>query len=225
LQLLTSNHFGQCEILSTRVKMSEYPNTPYGAGYNPQDQHNSPYLPSTYPNQYQEHNDGHENQGHIPSGYNASMAAYSYNSALPAYGAAAASGSIPPLPLFTGWNQDAMQMPDYNNNQQYAGYANSAPYNSQYYQERTQTNYQQNIPAAKSFEAAELSEGEFDGSAVANSTPPVGHGTAQYQEHDRNGYYNTANRAVHSRTQDYSPRQSSYPGLSLFLAGNSACLR
>jgi hypothetical protein len=92
--------------------------------------------------------------------YDASMAAYSYNRSIPGFSAAAVASGVPPLPIYQGWNQDAMPLPPYtapSNHSQYSGYGGAAQTNAQYYQPVGQQNYHQNTASAKSFEQADLS--------------------------------------------------------------------
>jgi len=194
--------------------MSDYPPTPsYGASYGARDQTNPPYLPPTYPNQYLQGDDGHTEN--IGSSYDASMSAYAYNRSIPTFSAAAVASGVPPLPIYQGWNQDAMPLPPYtapHNPSQYTGYGGSSQSNAQYYQPAGQQNYHQNTGIAKPLEQTDLSEGEFEDVGATNNTPPVGYGSNHYQGIDGTGYMDTAQRAVYSRTQDYSP-QSGYQGM------------
>jgi hypothetical protein len=194
--------------------MSDYPPTPsYGANYGAQG--NPPYLPPTYPNQYLQE-DGRAGQGHIASNYDASMAAYGYNRNVSAFGAAAVATGVPPLPIYQGWNQDAIPLPPYttlHNGPQYGSYTDNSLQNNQYYQPLvSQPNFQQNLHAVKHYESNDLSEGEFEDGAIATNTPPVGYHPGHYGGNDVTGYHDTAQRAIYSRTQDYSPQQS-YPGM------------
>jgi hypothetical protein len=196
--------------------MSDYPPHPYGAGYGARDHGNPPYLPPTYPNQYLQTEDGRTVQGqvHAASNYDA----YGYNRAIPAFSAAAVASGVPPLPIYQGWNQDSIPLPPYtapSNPTQYAGYTDSSQHNTQYYPVVSQTGYQPPVTAPRPFEQGELSEGEFEDGAVATNTPPAGYGTTRYHGNDGTGYIDNAQRAVYSRTQDYSPHQSSYPGMLL----------
>lgn len=194
--------------------MSDYPSMPsYGASYGARDQTNPPYLPPTYPTQYLQGDDGRI--GHMGGNYDASMAAYSYNRSIPGFSAAAVASGVPPLPIYQGWNQDAMPLPPYtapSNHSQYSGYGGVSQTNAQYYQPVGQQNYHQNTASAKSFEQADLSEGEFEDVGASTNTPPVGYGSSQYRGNDGTGYMDTAQRAVHSRAQDYSP-QSGYQSM------------
>jgi hypothetical protein len=192
--------------------MSDYPSTPsYGASYGARDQTNPPYLPPTYPSQYLQGDDGRT--GHMGANYDASMAAYSHNRSIPTFSAAAVASGVPPLPIYQGWNQDAMPLPPYtatHNPSQYTGYGGTSQANAQYYQPIAQQNYQPNTGVAKPFEA-DLSEGEFEDVGASTNTPPVGYGPNHYRGNDGTGYMDTAQRAVYSRAQDYSP-QSGYQG-------------
>jgi hypothetical protein len=108
-----------------------------------------------------------------------------------------------------------MPLPPYtapSNHSQYSGYGGAAQTNAQYYQPMGQQNYHQNTASAKSFEQADLSEGEFEDVGASTNTPPVGYGASQYRGNDGTGYMDTAQRAVHSRAQDYSP-QSGYQSM------------
>jgi hypothetical protein len=145
--------------------------------------------------------------------YDASMAAYSHNRSIPTFSAAAVASGVPPLPIYQGWNQDAMPLPPYtatHNPSQYTGYGGTSQANAQYYQPIAQQNYQPNTGVAKPFEA-DLSEGEFEDVGASTNTPPVGYGPNHYRGNDGTGYMDTAQRAVYSRAQDYSP-QSGYQG-------------
>jgi len=139
--------------------MSDYPPTPsYGASYGARDQTNPPYLPPTYPNQYLQGDDGHTEN--IGSSYDASMSAYAYNRSIPTFSAAAVASGVPPLPIYQGWNQDAMPLPPYtapHNPSQYTGYGGSSQSNAQYYQPAGQQNYHQNTGIAKPLEQTDLS--------------------------------------------------------------------
>lgn len=193
--------------------MSDYPSAPlYGASYGARDQTNPPYLAPTYSNQYPHGDDGRT--GHMGTNYDASMAAYSYNRAIPGFSAAAVASGVPPLPIYQGWNQDAMPLPPYSaphNPSPYTGYVSAPQVNAQYYQPMGHQSYHQNTGVAKPFEQTELSEGEFEDTGVLINTPPVGYGTNQYRGNDGAGYMDTAQRAVYSQAQDYSP-QSGYQG-------------
>lgn len=146
--------------------------------------------------------------------YDASMAAYSYNRAIPGFSASAVASGVPPLPIYQGWNQDTVPLPPYtapHNSSQYAGYGGASQANSQYYQPMGQQSYHQNTGVAKPFEQTDLSEGEFEDIGASTNTPPVGYTSNNYRGNDGTGYMDTAQRAVYSRAQDYSP-QSSYQG-------------
>jgi hypothetical protein len=194
--------------------MSDYPSTPsYGAGYGARDQTNPPYLPPTYPNHYLQGEDGRT--GHMGTNYDASMAAYAYNRAIPAFSAAAVASGVPPLPIYQGWNQDAIPLPSYTapqNPSQYTAYGGDSQSNAQYYQPMGQQNYHQNTGVVKPLEQSELSEGEFEDAGASNNTPPVSYGSNQYRGNDGTGYMDTAQRAVYSQAHDYSP-QSGYQGI------------
>jgi hypothetical protein len=164
----------------------------YGGSYGSRDQTNPPYLPPTYPTQYLQGDDGRT--GHMGGNYDASMAAYSYNRSIPGFSAAAVASGVPPLPIYQGWNQDAVPLPPYtapSNHSQYSGYGGVPQTSAQYYQPVGKQNYHQNTASAKSFEQADLSEGEFE---------------------DVGASVNTPQRAVQSRAQDYSP-QSGYQSM------------
>jgi hypothetical protein len=142
------------------------------------------------------------------------MAAYAYNRAIPTFSAAAVASGVPPLPIYQGWNQDAIPLPPYttpHNPSQYTGYGGGSQANAQYYQPIGQQNYHQNTGVVKPFEQSDLSEGEFEDAGASTNTPPVGYGSGHYQRNDGTGYMDTAQRAVYSRAQDYGP-QSSYQG-------------
>jgi hypothetical protein len=192
--------------------MSNYPPPSYGANPNP----TPPYLPPAYPNQYLQADDGRTSQGHMASNYDTSMNAYGYNRTVPAFSAAAVASGVPPLPIYQGWNQDAVPLPPYTlpqNGGQYNGYTNNVQsQQQQYYPPPAQPSYQQHPQQPKPFEQ-DLDEGEFDDSAVAANAPSIGYGATQYRGNDGTGYVDTAQRAVYSRPQEYSPQQS-HPGES-----------
>ncbi len=191
--------------------MSDYPPAPsYGPSYGARDQTDPTYLPSTYPNQYLQGEDGHT--GHMGANYDASMAAYAYNRGIPTFSAAAVASGVPPLPIYQGWN-DAIPLPTYtapHNSSQYNGYGSGSQANAQYYQPMGQSNYHQST-GVKTFEQTDLSEGEFEDNGASTNTPPAGYGSNNYQGNYGTGYMDTAQRAVYSQAQDYSP-QSSYQG-------------
>lgn len=203
--------------------MSDYPSTPsYGASYGARDQTNPSYLPPTYQNQYIQGDDGRA--GHMAANYDASMAAYSYNRAVPTFSAAAVASGVPPLPIYQGWNQDSIPLPSYtapHNPPQYASYGSASQASPQYYQHQAmnQQSYHQNTGVAKPLEQTDLSEGEFEDAGASTNTPPIGYGSNHYCANDGTGYMDTAQRAVYSRAQDYSP-QSGYQGIS---RSNSHC--
>ena len=191
--------------------MSEYQSTPYGASYGAPDQSNPPYIPVTYPTQYVQ---GDDRTGHMGANYDASMAAYSYNRGIPGFSAAAVASGVPPLPIYQGWNQDAMPLPPYTappNPSPYPSYSGTSQVNTQYYQPMGQPSYPPNNAVAKPFEQTDLSEGEFEDVGASISTPPIGYGSNHYHGSDGTGYMDSAQRAVYSRAQDYSP-QSGYQG-------------
>jgi hypothetical protein len=181
--------------------MSNYPLTPsYGT--------NPSYLPPTYPNQYTRLDDGNASQGHVAGTYDASMNVYGYNRTVPAFSAAAVASGVPPLPIFTGWS--TAPLPSYNvsqNGGQYNGYASQAP--PQQYYPPAQPSYQPHPHQAKPFET-ELSEGEFEDNGATIRNSAVGYSTSQHRGNDGTGYVDTAQRALYSRTQDYTSQQS-YP--------------
>ncbi|KAE9365161.1 hypothetical protein N431DRAFT_430676 [Stipitochalara longipes BDJ] len=197
--------------------MSEYQTTPYGTSYSARDQPNPPYLPPTYPNQYLQGDDGRT--GHMGANYDTSVAAYSYNRAIPGFSAAAVASGVPPLPIYQGWNQDSMPLPPYtapHNPSQYTGYGGTPQVNPQYYQPIGQQTYAPNAAVAKPFEQTDLSEGEFEDVGASINTPPIGYGSNHYHGSDGTGYMDSAQRAVYSRAQDYSPQSAhqanySYP--------------
>ncbi|KAH8787177.1 hypothetical protein BGZ57DRAFT_755743 [Hyaloscypha finlandica] len=194
--------------------MSDYPSTPsYGASYGARDQTNPSYLPPTYQNQYIQGDDGRA--GHMAANYDASMAAYSYNRAVPTFSAAAVASGVPPLPIYQGWNQDSIPLPSYtapHNPPQYASYGSASQASPQYYQHQAmnQQSYHQNTGVAKPLEQTDLSEGEFEDAGASTNTPPIGYGSNHYSANDGTGYMDTAQRAVYSRAQDYSPQSANY---------------
>ena len=188
--------------------MSDYPPTQsYGANYGTPDQQHQSYLPPTYPNPYLPPDNGRTSQAQVAPNYNSNAVAYGYNVSIPSFSASALATGVPPLPIFQGWNQDAIPLPPYTSQQpvaQFASYANPQQ-TPQYYQQVSQPSYQQNVQG-------ELSEGEFEDGAHATNTPPVGYGSAQYPAHDAAGYSDTTQRAFYSKQHDYTPQQPTYPG-------------
>ncbi|KAE8454575.1 hypothetical protein EG329_000198 [Mollisiaceae sp. DMI_Dod_QoI] len=193
--------------------MSEYPATPsYGANYGSRDHPNPPYLPPTFPNQYLQPDDGRAAQGHMASNYDTSMSAYAYNRALPAFSAAAVASGVPPLPIYQGWNQEAIPLPAFNpphDTAQYQNYGNSSHNVSQYYPSAGHQSYP-HAQSAKPYEQRELSEGEFEDGGVATNTPPVGFGPSQYSRNGITSYNDNTQHAEYSRAQGFNPQQS-YP--------------
>lgn len=191
--------------------MSEYqPALPYGASYGVRDHPNPTYLPPAYPNQYLQGNDGHT--GHIGNNNDTSIGAYTYNSSIPSFSASAVASGIPSLPIYQGWNQDGISLPPYTTPHHpapYTGYSGNTQENSQYFQTMRQPISHQNSGVAKPFEPNDLSEGEFEDTAALTNTPPVGYSSNYYRGNDGTGYMDTAQRAVYSRAQNYSP-QSGY---------------
>ncbi|KAG4433393.1 hypothetical protein IFR05_011129 [Cadophora sp. M221] len=192
--------------------MSDYPSTPsYPPGYGSRDQQIPPYLPPTYPNQYLQADDSQ--QGQMASHYDSSMSAYGYNRSIPSFSASAVAAGVPPLPIFTGWNQDPVALPSFNNTPnngaQYPGYTNSA-HSTPYYQPPSQSAYQQQMLGVKSYDQGDLDEGEFEDQTNATHTSSNTYGNSQFRENGGTGYIDTAQRAVHSKARDYSPQQSSH---------------
>jgi len=180
--------------------MSEYNQQPhYGVNYGSQNQTNTPYLPP-YPNQYSQPNDsGSSQQNYVPN-YDVNAAAYGYNQSMPGFNTAVAASTVPPLPIYQGWNQDTIPLPTYNappnniyNNQNYPNY-------SQPYPPIPQQNYQPNPQLGKSYNEIDHSNGY----APPNHTPVI-YSSAQYRGSDGNGYIDTAHRAVYSAPQDAAP--------------------
>lgn len=195
--------------------MSDYPSTPsYPPGYGVRDQQIPPYLPPTYPNQYLQADDSQ--QGQMASHYDTSMSAYGYNRSIPSFSASAVAAGVPPLPIFTGWNQDSVPLPSYNttpnNGAQYSGYANNAHHSTPYYQPPSQPAYQHQMPGGKHYDQGDLDEGEFEDQTNAAHAPSNVYGASQFRESGGTGYVDTAQRAVHSKPRDYSPQHSSHSG-------------
>ncbi|KAH9218313.1 hypothetical protein DL95DRAFT_385720 [Leptodontidium sp. 2 PMI_412] len=193
--------------------MSDYPSTPsYPPGYGVRDQQIPPYLPPTYPNQYLQADDSQ--QGQMASHYDTSMSAYGYNRSIPSFSASAVAAGVPPLPIFTGWNQDSVPLPSYNttpnNGAQYSGYANNAHHSTPYYQPPSQPAYQHQMPGGKHYDQGDLDEGEFEDQTNAAHAPSNVYGASQFRESGGTGYVDTAQRAVHSKPRDYSPQHSSH---------------
>jgi hypothetical protein len=193
--------------------MSDYPPTPsYGGSYGTQEQTNAPYLPPTFPNQYLQTDPSRTAQGNVASNYDA----YGYNRPAPGFSASAVASGVPPLPIYQGWNQSSMPLPQYAPQQvgtQYPNYPEAPQHNAHYYPPVNQPTYHQNAHVPKSFEQNDLSEGEFEDGAIATNTPPVGY-SANYSGNDGTGYIDTAQRALYPRTHNYSPQHTSYSGLS-----------
>lgn len=196
--------------------MSDYPTTPsYGTNYGSRDQTNPPYLPPTYPNQYvQQQDDGRAGQGYMAGNYDTSMSSYAYNKALPSFSAAAVASGVPPLPIYQGWNQDAIPLPPFNPPQptQYPNYNNNVHNASQFYPSVGHQNYPSSAQPSKPYEQGELSEGEFEDSGLATNTPPAGYGTSQYANSGMS-YTDNTSHATYSRAQEFP--QQSYPGKSI----------
>ena len=204
--------------------MSDYPPPPappYGASCGSQDQTNPPYLPPTYPNQYMQANNGRTGL-HAASNYDTSMSAYGYNNSMPGFSAGALASGPAPLPIFQGWNQDAIPLPSYtvpHNNMQHTGYVHNNYQNPQSYPVHpSPPTYQQNSQHVKPHDEGELSEGEFEDAYAAQNTAPhaaTDYRSNYYRGNDGTGYMDTAHRAVYPRNQDYNGRQYVAPGMSL----------
>jgi hypothetical protein len=194
--------------------MSNYPQQPsYGTSYGSRDQANPPYLPPSYPNQYMQADDSREVQGHMASNYDTSMSAYAYNRALPAFSAAAVASGVPPLPIYQGWNQDAIPLPPFttpNNTAQYPNYGNNTPNGSHYYPTPSHQNYLSQPQSAKPYDQRELSEGEFEDAGIATNTPPVGY--SAYSGNNGTAYNENMQHAGYSGAQEFNPQQS-YTGM------------
>ncbi|KAK0105679.1 hypothetical protein ONS95_004206 [Cadophora gregata] len=192
--------------------MSDYPSMPsYPTGYGARDQQNPPYLPPTYPNQYLQADDSQQAQ--TASHYDTSMSAYGYNRSIPSFSASAVAAGVPPLPIFQGWNQDSVPLPPYttsNNGTQYSGYTNSAQNSAPYYPQLNQPAYQPQIPGSKPFDQGDLDEGEYEDPSNEIHTP-VASFNSQFREHGGTGYTDSAQRAIYSKANEYSPQQSAYP--------------
>jgi hypothetical protein len=187
--------------------MSNYPPAPPYGAYGNQPQTNPPYLPPSYPTQYVQPDDGHAAQTHIASNYNAS--AYGYNNSIPGFSAGSLAPVAPPLPIYQGWNQDALPLPSYStpqNNVQYTGYGGNTYQTQQPYAPPQPQIYHQNTQQVAPYDEGELSEGEFDtyGGQGTGGAAPADYGSNYYQGHDGTGYTNTAHRAVYPSGQDYS---------------------
>jgi hypothetical protein len=200
--------------------MSDYPLTPsYGAYGGQHQQPNAPYLPPTYQNHpYPQADNVHPGPSQYSQSYDASMTAYGYNQTVPGFSAAALASGAPPLPIFQGWNQDPIPLPDYTapqNNLQYPGYSGE-PYNNtpHYHPMAQQQSYHQNTPYtnAKPADENELSEGEFDDGYVPPNPVPVDYSVPQYHGNGGAGYIDTAHRAVYNSTQTHSPLQPPHTG-------------
>lgn len=190
--------------------MSDYPPTPsYGANYGSRDQANPPYLPPTYPNQYMQPDDGRTAPGHMASNYDASMSAYAYNRALPAFSAAAVASGVPPLPLYQGWNQDPIPLPPFNppqNPVQYPPHNNNPQFGSQFYASYGHPSYHSNAHTAKPYEQGELSEGEFEDNGQATNTPPAPYGVSHYT--NGTNYGDSSASAGYSGARELNTQQS-----------------
>jgi hypothetical protein len=151
--------------------------------------------------------------------YDANMAAYGYNGAVPGFSAASLASGAPPLPIYQGWNQDPAPLPPYTAPQgvvQHTGYAPHPYHNyAQHYPSVPQHNYQQNMPHAKPYDEGEVSEGEYEQEYVAQP-PPIDYSINQYGVNGGNGYMDTAHRAVYARGQDPAPVQPVHSGMKFF---------
>lgn len=196
--------------------MSDYPPAPpYGAGYGSQPATHPSYLPP-YPNQYMQQDDGHATQTHLASNYDTSVSAYGYNSSIPGFTAAVAPAA-PLLPIYQGWNQDAIPLPTYStphSNMQYTGYGGNTYQSSQSYSAPPQQTYHSSTQHAAPYDEGELSEGEFDVYRGQNTgaAASASYGSSYYHGNDGSGYMNSAHRAVFPGGQDYNSQQhQQYP--------------
>jgi hypothetical protein len=190
--------------------MSDYPPAPpYGASYGGQPQTNPPYH-TPYQNPYMQQDDGRSGQTHMAPNYDASMAAFGYNNAIPGFGANALPPAAPPLPLHQGWNQhDAGYNPSYStpqNNMPYAGYGGNGYQPPNSYTAPPQ-GYQQNTHHNAPYDEGELSEGDAYAPQPAIPAATTNYGAPYYQGNDGTGYMNTAQRAVYPNGQDYNSQQ------------------
>ncbi|KAH8646374.1 hypothetical protein BGZ60DRAFT_570702 [Tricladium varicosporioides] len=176
--------------------MSDYPPVSYGMGYGAHDQSNSSYIPPTYPAQYMPQNDGRMAQGNMPASYDAPMSSYGYNGPTPSFSATAIASGVPPLPIYQGWNQDAVPMPLYQpaNGPAYNPYPENTHPNPPYYTPSNQHAYQQNTLITKPFDEGEVSEGEFEPAAA--SIPPTSYASDQYRPNDRGEYSESSRRTI-----------------------------
>jgi hypothetical protein len=145
----------------------------------------------------------------MASNYDANMSAYGYNNSIPGFSAGSLAPGAPPLPIYQGWNQDAMPLPPYaapQGNMQYAGYGGNAYQPQQSFVPPQPQTYRQNTQHVSSYDEGELSDGEFDAYGGQHAG---GHASADYrsnyfQGNDGTGYMNTAHRAVYPGSQEYS---------------------
>jgi hypothetical protein len=192
--------------------MSDYPPAPpYGASYGSQPQTNPSYLPP-YPNQYMPQDDGRAAQTHMTSNYDASMSAYGYNNSIPGFNAGSLASAAPALPIYQGWNQDAIPLPSYStpqNNMQYTGYGGNSYQTPHSYSAPQPQSFHQTTQHPAPYDEGELSEGEFDAYAGQNTggATSASYGSGYYHGNDGTGYMNTAQRAVYPSSQDYNNQQ------------------
>ncbi|KAG9229273.1 hypothetical protein BJ875DRAFT_203259 [Amylocarpus encephaloides] len=186
--------------------MSNYPVAPqYGLNYGVQDQTNPPYLPPAYPTQYIQPADARMGHGNMSSSYDASVPSYGYHGPAPSFSASAIASGVPPLPIFQGWNQDAMPLPPYNahNGQQYANYSDQniqgAHQNSQYYAPPNQPSYQSNAQVPRPYDEGEVSEGEFEGNI--HSMNQASYRGNQYSATSRTPYIEPAHQPTYNTPQ------------------------
>jgi hypothetical protein len=163
-------------------------------------------------------------QTHMASSYDTSMAAYGYNNAIPVFNPGSLAPAAPPVPVYQGWNQDAVPLPSYSapqTNVQYAGYGSNSYQTQPAYAPPHPQTYHQNTQHIAPYDEGELSEGEFDayggqraaggGGAAASAT----YGSNYYQGNDGTGYMNTAHRAVYPSGHDYTNQQYTSSKFSL----------
>jgi len=195
--------------------MSEYNQHPhYGVNYGSQNQTNAPYLPP-YPNQYSQTDSaggGSSAQQNYNPNYDVNSAAYGYNQSVPGFNTTSVATVVPPLPIYQGWNQDPLPLPNYNpppntmyNNQNYNNYS------QQYTPIPQHQSYQPSPQVGKPYDDREVSEADYNNRYAPPKHTPVIFSSAQYRGSDGNGYVDTTHRAVYPPPQDTVPSPANRP--------------
>lgn len=171
------------------VIMSNYPPPQYGGGYGTPDQSNMPYLPPAYPQQYYQQDSTRGAHVQMNTQMNAATGnynSYGYNHLAPGFNSTVGAPAISPMPIFQGWNQDSLPLPPFTTAPQQSSYSayNGAYQQTQYGVPANQNSWSQ-PPAnnAKAVEQSDLSEGEYDDSAMPNNhVSSQDYSTAHFQQ-------------------------------------------